>query len=992
MSHRSRVPRRARPAPARSRRCERLNLEILENRWLPSAATAYGQLPLSFERNLGQADPSVDFLARGSGYTVYLTGNQAVLALQSASSPGTEQVLDMRLLGANTSAPVSGQGKLPGASNYYVGSDPAQWRTNIPNYAQVQYQNVYPGIDLVYHGSSQTQLEYDLIVDPGAHVGEIRIGISGINSMSLDAQGDLVLHTATGDVVEQAPLVYQTVGGVQRSVSARYVLQNNGTIGFAVAGYDASLPLVIDPVIKYSTYLGGVSTSTGSGIVVDNSGDTFITGNTSSTDFPTTAGAYQSHPGGGFNDAFVAELNPQGSALIFSTYFGGSGLDYGAAIARDANGDLFITGETASTDFPTLNPLQATHGADNGGFDAFVAKFNYQGSLLYSTYLGGSGNDSGNAIAVNSSGNAYVTGSTNSSDFPLASPLPGYHVPNGALTDAFVAEVNTTGNALVYSTYLGGAGSDSGQGIAVDSSGDAYVAGWTASSDFPTLNALQATLHGTANAFVTKLNATGNGIDFSTYLGGSGSDHAQAITLDANNNPVIAGYTASSDFPTVAPYQSSLHGTQNAFITKLTASGNAYVFSTYLGGSGTDEANGVALDPSQNIYVVGDTSSSDFPTALPVQAHRAGTSGDDAFVAKLAPSGNGLSYSTYLGGSGDERGFAIAVDLSGDAFVTGYTSSTDFPTTAGAFQTSNRGSQSAFVTELSHLWTARGIAVGSDGNTRLEWGASDGRSDTWVIDNSFHATAGPAYGIFSGWGVQGVAAGPNGATYVLWDGPNSSASLWLEDAQGNYVSSGVWGVAGWDAIGVTVGSDGLPRILWLTDANFPNTENVDVWTVDHSYNVTPGPVYQVYGFATGIAGGSDGLIRVLITVPHSYAAEILVFNNAGVLQNSKSIGGNAEWFPTGIAAGPNGQTYVLWDYNNSSSSSQQAAAIWQLNSSYTVTAAYTYSGGLGFAPAGIAVAGDGTIRLLWNNPDGTAAVWLLSASGVFEGGAAYGPY
>jgi hypothetical protein len=988
------MPRRKhdrKPVPARQ--CQRLNLEVLENRWLPSSASAYGQLPFSFEKNLGQADPSVNFLARGSGYTVYLTGNQAVLALQSASSPGTEQVLDMRLLGANPSAFVSGQDKLPGVSNYYVGSDPSQWRTNIPNYGQVQYQNVYPGIDLVYHGSSQTQLEYDLVVNPGAHVGEIRLGISGVDSMSLDGQGDLVLHTATGDVVQQAPLVYQMIGGVQRSVSARYVLQNNGTIGFAVGGYDASLPLVIDPIIEYSTYLGGVNDSAARGIAADGLSGTFIAGSTTSTNFPTTSGAFQSHSAGEA-DAFLAELNAQGNALMFSTYFGGSGGDFANGIAFEPVGNIFITGETTSTDFPTLNPLQATHGADNGGTNAFVASFNFQGVLRYSTYLGGTGSDAGNAIAVNSSGNAYVTGSTTSTDFPVASPLFSRHAADGGQSDAFVTELNTTGNAAIYSTYLGGVGSDAGQGIAVDSSGDAFVAGYTGSSDFPTLAALQSSLRGTTDGFVTKLNPTGTGIDFSTYLGGSSDDRALAIALDSNGNPVIAGFTQSTNFPTVSPYQPTLHGAQNAFATKLTTTGNAYIFSTYLGGSGTDAGNAVALDPSDNIYVAGQTNSSDFPTALPVQAHRASTSGNDAFVAKLASNGSGLAYSTYLGGSGDQEAFAVATDSTGDAFVAGATLSSDFPTTPGALQTSNPGVQSAFVTALTHLWSARGIAVGSDGKTRLEWGTSDGRSDTWVIDNLFNVAAGPAYGAFSGWSVQGVANGPNGATYVLWDGPNGSASLWLEDAQGNYVSSGTWSVPGWTASGVTVGSDGLAKILWDSIANGQFfTVNVDIWSVDHSYNVTPGPVTQISGGVVGIAAGSDGLIRVLASTPHNTAAVILVFNNAGVLEDSKSVGGNFQWYPTGIAEGPNGQTDILWSFFPFSGNSyQQAAAIWQLNSSYTVTAAYTYPGGLGFAASGIAVASDGTIRLLWNNADGTAAVWLLSAGGIFEGGAAYGPY
>ena len=429
---------------------------------------AYGRLPLSFEPNQGQTDAQVRFLARGPGYTVFLAPGEAVLGLMppdtagDASTQGAGTVLRIGLVGSNPTPSLLGLDLEPGKSNDLIGNDPAQWHTAIPNYGRVEVQGVYPGVDLIYHGQQQ-QLEFDFVVAPGADPGVIRLAFQGTTGLTLDDQGDLVLPTAGGDVIERAPVLYQQVDGVSRAVAGHYVLDGAGRVGFAVGAYDRSRPLVIDPVLSYSTFLGGSGEDHGDGIAVDSAGDAYVTGYTYSPDFPTVHALQPTF--GGDVDAFVAKLTADGSALVYLTYLGGSGEDYGNSIAVDSAGDAYVTGYTYSPDFPTVHALQPTFGGD---VDAFVAKLRSDGSALdFSTYLGGSGEDYGNGIAVDSAGDAYVTGSTTSTDFPTVHALQ----PNfgGGFTDGFVAKLRLDGSALVFSTYLGGSDYDVGRSIAVDS-------------------------------------------------------------------------------------------------------------------------------------------------------------------------------------------------------------------------------------------------------------------------------------------------------------------------------------------------------------------------------------------------------------------------------------------------------------------------------------------------------------------------------------------
>ena len=626
---------------------------------------AYGKLGFRFEPNHGQTDSQVRFLSRGPGYTLFLTPAEVVLSLKPKRPSGRPATLRLKMLGANP-AEVVGEAELPGKSHYFTGNDPARWRANVPNYARVRLRAVYPAVDLVYYGGASgesQQLEYDLVVGPGADLRAIRLRFEGARKLRLNKEGDLVLETAAGDILQRRPVTYQESRGSRRLIASRYVLLDRRTAGFQVASYDASQPLVIDPALVYSTYLGRTSR----GIAVDASGNAYVTGFTTSIDFPTV-NAFQSM-NRGESDAFVAKLDPARSALVYSTYLGGRSSDGGRGIAADASGNAYVTGATDSGDFPTANAFQSV---PRGRSDAFVTKLSPTGSaLVYSTYLGGGGDDNGASVAVDASGNAYVTGETGSIDFPtfnaFQSMLRGL--------DAFVTKLNPTGSALLYSTYLGGGRGEIGAGVALDASGNAYVTGITGSIDFPTVNAFQGMLRGNFDAFLSKLDSSGSALLYSTYLGGGGNDTGAGVAVDASGNAYVTGSTLSADFPAVNAFQSVLRGLADAFVTRLDPAGSALAYSTYLGGAGDDDGRSITVDASGNAYITGLTRSVEFPTENPFQTVFGGVS--DAFVIKLNAAGAAV-YSTYLGGRGQDEGAGIAVDAAENAYLTGLAGS-NFP-------------------------------------------------------------------------------------------------------------------------------------------------------------------------------------------------------------------------------------------------------------------------------------------------------------------------
>ncbi len=633
-------------------------------------SSSFATLPRYFEANQGQTAAQVDYLARGPGYSLFLSAPEAVLSLvpqakaaaakhdshSSSASPATGSVLRMQLSGANSAAKAVAQEPLAGHSNYLIGKDPKQWHTDIPLYAKIKYQQVYPGIDVVYYGK-QNQLEYDFVVAPGADPKTIALKFSDAGKLALDPQGNLLVPTATGALQMRKPVVYQEVNGVRKEVAGTYVLRNEREAGFHVAAYDTSRPLIIDPVLSY--LIAGVNDTTGASVTVDANGNVYVIGNTTSTAFPTL-NPLQSSFGGGYTDAFVAKWSAAGT-LLYATYLGGTGSDRGTAIVADANGNAFIAGQTDSTNFPLANPVQASRG-DSYYADAFVAQLNAAGSaLIYSTYLGGSAPDGATGIALDIAGNVYITGQTSSSNFPTARALQPLLGGGG---DAFITKLDVSG-ALVYSTYLGGSSNDAANGIAVDATGNIYVTGSTYSSNFPVMNPLRATRKGSQDAFISKLDPGGAALVYSTYLDytvgtptTANNDTANGIAVDANGNAVIVGTTIN--------YWYSSRGTKysgyTAFAAKFNAAGSAQIYYVPLG---SQDGRAVAVDGNGNAYLTGKFSG---PLVNPMQAVYT-----EAAIAKLNPAG-GFLYSSYLG-PGDIYGaatYGIAVDTSGiNAYVTG---------------------------------------------------------------------------------------------------------------------------------------------------------------------------------------------------------------------------------------------------------------------------------------------------------------------------------
>ena len=748
---------------------------------------SYGKLPLQFEANHGQTHKDVRFLSRGPGYSVYLTAGEAVLVLSKPAADAKRVALRMSLVGGARDPVVSGFDDLPGKMNYFIGKDRSKWRSNVPTYAKVHYQNVYPGVDLVYYGN-QRQLEYDFVVAPGADPKKIVLGFQGANKLEIDAQGELVLHASGGDVRQHKPIVYQEIGGIRQEIAGSYVRKGADRVGFQVAAYDASRPLIIDPVVlSYSSYLGGSTADQGSAIAVDRDGNAYVTGYTSSPNFPATAGAFQTTMNASFV-AFVTKFNPIGSALVYSTYLGGTAGAMGQGIALDADRNAYVTGLTASADFPIT--AAAFQPASGGGNDGFVTKLDPTGSaLVFSTYLGGSSDDQGNAIAVDPAGNAYITGQTKSSNFPTTAGA--FQAASGGCStsypfwcDAFVAKLDPTGSALVYSSYLGGNSDDNGTGIAADADGNAFVTGYTSSTNFPTTaGAFQPTFTGSQAAFVAKVDSSGSSLVYSTHLGGGFRDVGSAIAVDAGGNAYVVGSTQSTDFPTTpGAFQPAIGKTPggattgmfDAFVTKLNPSGSGLVYSTYLGGGSDDFGGGIAVDAGGNAYVTGNTNiyfSQNFPiTPDAFQSSNHGGfgpagSGYDAFFTQLNSTGSALLYSTYFGGRGNDGGQGIAVDTAGNAYLVGTTTSIDFPTTAAAFQPAfSPGTWFRFPPAEAFVSKFAGFAVPLPAPTGAE-STTTRSEESAATEIGFWSSYGAETGRFSGGSI--VASNVAGSTALF---------------------------------------------------------------------------------------------------------------------------------------------------------------------------------------------------------------------------------
>jgi uncharacterized protein (TIGR03437 family) len=654
----------------------------------------YGNIPLFFEPNVGQAGPEVKFLARAPGGNLFFTEEGLVLA-QKAS------VVRAMFLGGSGKPRIEGAGLLKGKSNYLIGAEPEKWHTGIPQYGQVLYGAVYPGVDVLFYGDGQT-LEYDLVVWPGAEIERITIAFEGIDSGRIEGNGDLVLETQSRELRQKRPVIYQEVDGVRRQVAGKYVLKGKGCVGFETANYERARPLVIDPVLVYSTYLGETTSTYVPSLAVDADGHAYVAGSTRAGNFPTTPGSFQP----AYNDtscyssmtpsryipcsdAFVSKLDADGTGLVFSTYLGGDRDDFATGIAVDLSGNVYVTGITSSSDFPT------TPGAVSGDAHRFIAKLDPTGTvLLYSTTGAGGGK-----IALDPAGNIYLA--TGSELF----------TGGGA-----VKKLDAAGSRVIYSFDFPGTAS----AITVDGAGGAYAAGNTTNPSFPvTHGAFQTAPAGgpTANgdAFAMKLNPSG-GLIYSTFLGGSGEDYANAIAVDASGSAFVAGGTTSSDFPvTPGAAQSSFHSFPylyfpypDAFVAKLDPMGAKLVYSTYIGGGEQDVANAIAVDATGNAYIAGLSRSGDFPTtrgAFQPCLRYLGEVTADAFVTKVNSDGMRFTYSTLVGGTNQDTATDIGIDAAGNAYIAGVTQSDDFPTVDGAFQRANPHPTypAAFVAKVNDL-------------------------------------------------------------------------------------------------------------------------------------------------------------------------------------------------------------------------------------------------------------------------------------------------
>jgi hypothetical protein len=658
------------------------------------------KLPVTFEPNQGQAASDVRYLSRNSNSTVLLEVTGLTFLLKGHREDTIPDALQLHLVGANSAPQIQPGPLAPSVSNYFLGRDHDQWHVNVPNYSQLTYRSTYPGIDLVYY-SRQGLMEYDFIVAPGSDPNLIRMQFSGARHVSLDADGGVSFGLVHHRLTMNLPFAYQTIRGVRHPVDARFVRTARNEYGFRLGNYDRSKELIIDPTLTYSTFLGGSDDEGIFGIGFDPEGNIYVAGETSSINFPDRHAA-QPHLGGSY-DAFVSKFDHTGKHLIYSTYLGGSNYDHAVGISVDEKGSVVLAGLTNSSDFPVVHPYQPNLG---GSYDGFIARLAPSGAeLVFSTYIGGTQFDGINDVAQDKAGNIYIAGSTSSSDFPVSSRAfqrvcdQGF-IPDVCTSDAFIAKFNPTGSELLYSTYLGGSAYDTGAALAVDDTGAVYVAGQSSSRNFPTADPFQASLAGYANAWLTKISPDGEALLYSTYLGGNQFDAVNGIAVDPTHHAYLTGFTSSTNFPIHHPVQSSLLGQLNGFVAKFSESGTALDYSTYLGGNNQTYPFRISVDPTGAASVIGFTSSTNFPTIDPIQASFKGGA-EDAFLSRFKPDGSGLAFSTYLGGTGDEYGYAITTDLTGALWIGGSTSSTNYPMVRAYQPKYGGGPFDAFLSRVS---------------------------------------------------------------------------------------------------------------------------------------------------------------------------------------------------------------------------------------------------------------------------------------------------
>lgn len=722
---------------------QQTGLATTEGAQSPTAKRAvanYGKMPMTFESNVGQTDPRVDFLSRGSGYVVFLTPGGMVFSARSqfvantvaptntqlaSNQPQSATVIQLNLVGANPTPVAVGENPQPGKANYFIGHDRSKWHTNVATYGKVHYKDVYPGIDLVYYGNP-SQLEYDFEVAAGANPRQIQFDIKGADSVSVDSNGDLVLQTKQGALHVKSPVLYQTFNNMKLPLTGGFSLKGSTRVGFSLQGYDPTKPLVIDPVLLYSTYLGGLANDQAVGIGVDSNGSAYVAGWTQSANFPLASQG----PIPGATNAFVAKLDVSGSTLVYSDFIGGSSDDYAQAMTLDSGNNVYVTGYTCSNDFPIVNGFQSSM---NGCWDGFISKVSADGSsLLYSTYLGGSNQTFPYAIAVDSSNDMYVAGGTYATDFPMQNAFQSSVSANqnnywGEY--GFITHLTADGSSLVYSTYLAGNTNvvencgypcwpppiTSIQGIALDASSNAYVTGSTNTYNFPTSQGAYMTSDNSSNdqqlGFVSEFSSSGS-LVYSTYFGSTNgnSNSPNAIAVDSNGSAYVTGFAYSDgSFPVTTPNLCD-PGTYGwscgyGFVTKFNPTGTGLAYSTFLPLNNFANPQSIVLDAQNNAYILSSVSGGGMNTVTPIEAY---TNQQDVLLTEIDPTGSIQLFGTYLGGNGNDYPGGIAVDAFGSIYVAGYTNSSDFPVTAAALQNSIGGNTDAFVAKIG---TANAAAV-----------------------------------------------------------------------------------------------------------------------------------------------------------------------------------------------------------------------------------------------------------------------------------------
>ena len=774
----------------------------------PRAVENFGKLPLAFEKNQGQAAPAADFLARGAGYHVSLSHGNAHIVWRCDKGTAPASV-DLRLVGAASNPRVAGRNALAGKVNYFIGNDPARWRTDIPTFGRVEYAEVYRGIDLAYYGN-EGRLEYDFIVAPGSDPHLIRIAAGGARKVQIDAGGDLLLDTAGGEVRFRRPVSYQEIAGARHPVKSKYEIAGFSEVRFTMGSYDVRYPLVIDPSLAYSTYLGGSSAESGVAIAVGPDGNAFVTGISYSTDFPLVNAEQASYPLDGA--MFVTKFNATGSGLVYSTYFGSSDTDAVHAIAVDSSGNAYIVGSTASTDFPLKNPLYPT--LTSGDTDAFITKFSAAGNaLVYSTYLGGSRGDYAYGVAVDASHNAYVAGTTYSNDFPVTS---GAYQTTCSSSCSFVTKVNAAASALTWSTYFS---QSPGQGsytavtaVAVDSSGSVYLTGVTPGGLPVTPGAPQPVFGGIEDGFVAKLASTGASLTYCTYVGGSEWDTANAIAVDSAGNAYVTGETESADLPaTAAALQPKLAGFSNAFVGKLNGSGTEWQYLTYLGGQRYDGAYGIAVDSAGNAIAAGYTWSSNFPRAAALQPVLPGNQ-TDLYKTTSA----GASWSASDSGMVDRSITAIAIDPTLDTTLLA-------ATPAALYQSLNAGATWSINPDF--MFGPIGFVAYSSSGTNAYLGF-----DQEVYSSQNSGATWSYAGISPCLGASAVVDPSSPLTLYVAGGYYGCAAKSVDGGM-TWISLGGFGDGFTDVFGLAI-APGAPGVLYLAagDGLFQSTDAGAMWT------------------------------------------------------------------------------------------------------------------------------------------------------------------